>query len=278
MILDWHKIYGKNKPRRISLPTYPFARERYWIEAKDTNVVHQQSDIKHDLHPLVHENTSNFSEQRFSTTFTGDEFFLQDHQVQGQKVLPGVVYLEMVRAAIQHASGKIESESCHIRLKNIVWAKPITVDDDLQTVHISLFPEENGDITYEIYTQDDNKTAEPQVHSQGAANFGIFDKPHWLDITVLQNRMHQRELTSAQCYTAFKAMGIEYCHGHQGIESLSVGDHEVLAKLTLPSLVADPHNQFMLHPSLLDSALQASIGLTRGLTRHLRSNPHYLLP
>ena len=28
---DWNRLYGSTKPRRISLPTYPFARERYWI-------------------------------------------------------------------------------------------------------------------------------------------------------------------------------------------------------------------------------------------------------
>ncbi|MCR4443017.1 MAG: beta-ketoacyl synthase N-terminal-like domain-containing protein [Peptococcaceae bacterium] len=28
---DWELLYGNSKPRRISLPTYPFARERYWI-------------------------------------------------------------------------------------------------------------------------------------------------------------------------------------------------------------------------------------------------------
>jgi polyketide synthase PksN len=30
--VDWSKLYGEVKPRRISLPTYPFAKERYWIE------------------------------------------------------------------------------------------------------------------------------------------------------------------------------------------------------------------------------------------------------
>ena len=30
---DWQRLYGEAKPRRISLPTYPFARERYWVEA-----------------------------------------------------------------------------------------------------------------------------------------------------------------------------------------------------------------------------------------------------
>jgi polyketide synthase PksN len=29
--IDWSHLYRENRPRRISLPTYPFARERYWI-------------------------------------------------------------------------------------------------------------------------------------------------------------------------------------------------------------------------------------------------------
>ncbi|MEM7393913.1 MAG: KR domain-containing protein, partial [Verrucomicrobiota bacterium] len=28
--IAWHRLYGEQPPRRISLPTYPFARNRYW--------------------------------------------------------------------------------------------------------------------------------------------------------------------------------------------------------------------------------------------------------
>ena len=31
LAVDWNKLYGPDQPRRISLPTYPFARERYWL-------------------------------------------------------------------------------------------------------------------------------------------------------------------------------------------------------------------------------------------------------
>jgi polyketide synthase PksN len=29
--VDWKRLYGERRPRRIPLPTYPFARERYWV-------------------------------------------------------------------------------------------------------------------------------------------------------------------------------------------------------------------------------------------------------
>lgn len=29
--VDWNKLYGSGKPRKTSVPTYPFAKERYWI-------------------------------------------------------------------------------------------------------------------------------------------------------------------------------------------------------------------------------------------------------
>ena len=32
--VDWENLYGDRKPRRISLPTYPFARQRFWIGAQ----------------------------------------------------------------------------------------------------------------------------------------------------------------------------------------------------------------------------------------------------
>ncbi|MCP5054267.1 MAG: hypothetical protein GY940_44275, partial [bacterium] len=31
LVIDWNKLYDDVKPGRISLPAYPFARDRYWL-------------------------------------------------------------------------------------------------------------------------------------------------------------------------------------------------------------------------------------------------------
>ncbi|MEJ2229503.1 MAG: ketoacyl-synthetase C-terminal extension domain-containing protein, partial [Alphaproteobacteria bacterium] len=37
LAFDWGKLYTENPPQRMSLPTYPFARERYWVPLTANN-------------------------------------------------------------------------------------------------------------------------------------------------------------------------------------------------------------------------------------------------
>lgn len=39
--IRWQALYGEEKPRRISLPTYPFQRQRYWIDENFPTIVNQ---------------------------------------------------------------------------------------------------------------------------------------------------------------------------------------------------------------------------------------------
>jgi acyl transferase domain-containing protein len=256
---DWDKLYGEDKPRRISLPTYPFAKERYWVPevAKKSSSITKASEGAF-LHPLLQQNTSNFFGQRYSSTFSGQEFFLADHIVNGQRILPGVAYLEMARTAIEQAEG-LEAGEKKIGLKDIVWANPIAVKDQLVKVHIALYPEDNGEIAYEIYVGEDN--TEPVIYSQGIAVFNPATEVSTLDLKSLQAQCSQGVLSSSECYEAFKAVGIAYGPAYKGIEKVYIGDGQVLAKLSLPNVVTNTGDQYVLHPSLMDSALQASIGL-----------------
>ena len=320
--VNWELFYQDSDssgllPRRIHVPTYPFARERYWVEVEGTEAQsHKGARKSNVLHPLVHENTSNFGEQRFTSTFTGDEFFLPDHVIEGKKVLPGVTYLEMARAAIEQAIGvQVGINTPEIQLKNIVWAQPLTVGDKTAQVHIRLFPEANGQIRYEIYTEanepvgrkfdirnchrvapsdgespltlfgskseinsnaqntrigsyiaddlswEEHVEEEVIVHSQGIATLTASNKCLPLDLTNLQTTINQLYLSPERFYNAYKTMGIHYGSGHQSLEAVYVGKNLVLAKLSLPSSVLETQDQYILHPSLIDSALHASIGL-----------------
>ena len=74
LVLDWNKLYGDTKPQRVSLPTYPFAKERYWINGSVRENQNHKSLIRYDrpprFHPLVHGKPSKFEEQRSHSSYS----------------------------------------------------------------------------------------------------------------------------------------------------------------------------------------------------------------
>ena len=256
--VEWDELHGEIKPRRIALPVYPFARERYWIEADASVAAVAATKL---LHPLVHSNTSDFSEQRYSSTFGGDEFFLADHRVrtdggQVNKLLPGVAYLEMARAAIGQAAPSQSDESV-LELRDTVWLKPVVVSSASE-VSIALVAGEEGNIEYEVYSgHGEHET----VHCQGQAVFGRRTEPRRVELEPLRQQMRRRTLTASEVYSICNTMGLHYGPAHQGITRLYVGDGELVADLRLPAVIDGNRHDYVLHPSLLDSALQATIGL-----------------
>jgi len=250
---DWTQWFSDLPVRRVGLPTYPFQRQRYWLP----EVVSAASTAV--LHPLVQRNTSDFNEQRYSSVFDGHEFFLADHVVQGRRVLPGVAYLEMARVALRLAGGQGSGEVGGVRLRNIVWSRPLVVGAERVEVQIGLYEEDGGRVAYEVYG---GNADEALIYSQGQAE--AFDVPEaqWLDVAALRARCERQSWSAAECYARFATSGLAYGTGHQAIESLYVGEGEVLARLVLPVSVAGTREHFGLHPSLLDGALQAVVGLT----------------
>lgn len=268
--LDWSLLYGKVKPRRIHLPTYPFAEERYWITI-DSKAAHSFAAVGGNaapavLHPLLHRNTSDLGEQRYSSVLTGEEHFLADHVVNGKRILPGVAHLEMARAAVEmatggQAAGIAGQQQVLWRLDSVVWIRPLMVEDNPLEVHIRLQPEDHGEIAYEIYSISDGDEV---IYSQGKAIPSPLAKPAAVDLVRLQAECVKETLAAEQCYQTFAGMGMEYGVGQRGIKAVYTGKHQALAKLSLPFHLHPTKNAYVLHPSMLDSALQATIGVTYG--------------
>ncbi|MCY7765553.1 non-ribosomal peptide synthetase [Bacillus inaquosorum] len=267
--MDWMQLYKGERPYRMSLPTYPFAKERYWPSQDDRKPSGQISGNQTEIgsiHPLLHQNTSDFSEQKFSSVFTGEEFFLRDHVVRGKPVLPGVAYLEMAHAAIKQATGSNNGQGVRIRLNHTVWVQPVVVDEHSAQVDIGLFPEEDGKITFEIYsTQEDG--ADPVIHSQGSAELVSAAETPVTDLAEISRRCGKGNMSPGQFYEEGRSRGMFHGPAFQGIKNVDIGNREVLAQLKLPEIVSGTKEQFVLHPSIMDSALQtATICIMQELT------------
>lgn len=68
-------------------------------------------------------------------------------------------------------------------------------------------------------------------------------------------------MTAVECYRFFEQSGLFYGPSHQGIQRLHIGEGQVIAQLKLPPSLASTAEEYGLHPALVDSAIQACIGL-----------------
>ncbi|MDT0269588.1 SDR family NAD(P)-dependent oxidoreductase, partial [Streptomyces sp. DSM 44915] len=245
----------EDPPLRVSLPTQPFERRHCWVE--ETPAARATGEAVRRLHPLVHENTSSLDEQRYTSRFTGAEPFLTDHVVAGQPILPAAGYLELAREALRQATRGGAGDSVRARLVNVRWVRPLAVTGEPVTAEVALVPEAGGEIGFDVFSGGDDG----DLHCQGNAvlvppGHAAAEEAPAIDVPALRAACG-RTLSGAEAYDLFEsAAGLAYGPTHRTIAELSLGTDLVVARLSLP----DADDAYVLHPGLLDGALQATAG------------------
>jgi hypothetical protein len=173
----------------------------------------------------------------------------------------------MARAALEQALPP-PGETKVLELHNIVWLKPLVVDEPKQ-VSTALFPNDSGQIDFEVYSVEAGQTI---MHCQGEASFSSSSPVAKLDMQRLGTQTAEGILKTSNVYSKFTKMGLKYGPAHQGITAIHVGQKQVLAELRLPGVIESSQSEYALHPSLMDSALQSSIGLIADLN-HIPTKP-----
>ncbi|MCP5245666.1 MAG: SDR family NAD(P)-dependent oxidoreductase [Burkholderiales bacterium] len=256
--INWNLLYQSDKPRRIHLPTYPFAKESYWISTGQVEKIIGEHQGASKLHPLIHENRSTLSTQRFNSIFTGEEFFLKDHIVGDTKVLPAVAYIEMFRSAAALSTEELKP----LKLYNLAWLEPITQESRQLQVSTELLVEDD-EFYLQACTEKNGKTT---VHGYGqclyldpSMNHLQLERNSSIPIDEIESSL-QNQIDSDQIYALFHKKGLNLQDGFQGINWIKWNGVQALGKITLPaSLNSQERNHYHIHPSLLDSALQTAL-------------------
>ena len=189
----------------------------------------------------------------------------------------------MARAAVTLAA-EVDAQT-PISLHDVVWLEPLVVEEQPLRVSINLWLNEESAISYEITSQPEAGNARAVVHCQGRAMLGQDSKRPQVDLTAIQAQSHH-QISVSDCYETYQVMGIEYGSTFQTLEQLYVGEEQLLARLCLPSALlatldlrgsgSEGDRQgssslrrslagYVLHPSMLDGALQASVALLMGI-------------
>ncbi|MEO7324485.1 MAG: SDR family NAD(P)-dependent oxidoreductase [Dokdonella sp.] len=258
VLLDWRGVNGASRGRRVSLPTYPFADKRHWVPVMAPGTVVVEA-ARRGIHPLVDSNESTFERQLFKKTFHDGEFFIYDHRVMDVPTLPGVAYLELARKAGELAAGRAVR-----RLRNILWVSPIAVRDTPAETWVELKPAHDA-IQFEVFS--DGENGKKVLHSQGkilyASESEIAALPEYVDLAAIKARC-AKVMDGRDAYPLFKSFGLDLGPAFQSLQEVYRSDRETLGSLQLPGARLDDLQSLMLHPSLIDGALQAGVAAQLG--------------
>lgn len=255
--VDWSLLPRDGSATRLSLPVYPFAKERYWAPQMQKPTDHLSAV---ELHPLVHSNRSNLSHYAYRSRFTGSEFFLANHQIAQQKMMPAAAYIEMIYFAIADMYG-MDNEAFTLQLQDVMWGSPfIVIDNHELELRLSVQAQD----VFELEIVSFGTQGDVIVHCNGVAMATRNSERPEIDLACIQQRCSEQHISGEKVYQAFKEMSVEIGPKHQGIQSLAIGKEELLGSLSICA-EAQESLGYWLHPAMLDSALQSVIGCIENL-------------
>lgn len=252
--INWSKIYDYSDCFVLDIPVYPFAKKRYWINEK-----HFDDGYSAKLHPLIHENKSTIDSQCYHSMFSGNEFFLQGHIVQGKPVLPGVAYLEMARFIISDALKNYLVEDNSFVLHDIIWIRPLIFESDDLIIHTYISQVDENEYSFKIISVKENNEI---VHCQGKISIEDNYSVDLVDINSLVSNCTLREVTREYCYGKIKEIGISYSDELMGITKIYKGKNYIMVKLDIPDGIYDNFDDYYLNPGIMDSSIQSAIALS----------------
>jgi myxalamid-type polyketide synthase MxaE and MxaD len=230
--------------RVVSTPTYPFQRERMWIDP-EAEVTHTPRPLEHPLLGRVVVGTADPTLVWEQTIGGPETAYFRDHCLQGVPSASTSAMVEMMFAAASRTlgTGSLELYDVALRRAFILPREGTYLVQTLLTRGPEWSLEVRGRPSEDVpWRTHSTARVRPAESAPPAPSFA----------EPFANRMTTRE-----CYEELADRGLQYGPTFHGIEWLSYGGDGVLAAIRLPEgLDAKP---YFFHPAMHDAAMHVAV-------------------
>ncbi|MEU5796218.1 SDR family NAD(P)-dependent oxidoreductase [Streptomyces sp. NPDC047813] len=241
--VEWAAWFADEERGRVPLPTYPFEGRRCWLTGPDTPTPADRVTGP-GPHPMLDENVSTLDTLAYRSSRTGTEFYLADHRVAAEPVLPAAAQLELARAAGELSLGG------PVRLRGVSFEQLLSYAAGPRPALVQLWRERET-VGFEL-------TADEWVVAAGEIHPGAVERPAPADLGAVADRCAE-PVTHNDCYDILRAHGLDYGPRMRALAEVRLGDGEALGTLEPPEGAS--LDGAVLNPALLDGALHALVVL-----------------
>ncbi|HET7153785.1 MAG TPA: type I polyketide synthase, partial [Hyphomicrobiaceae bacterium] len=248
----WNQVHAAGG-RVVSLPPYPWQRERFWTPRPDRKRARRAPGA----HPFLEthlEPAGQPGTHLWETALDLDAFpYLADHRLGTLAVFPAAAYAETALAAAKQVFGA--KAFC---LENLTFKKLLIVDEAASsTIQISFSENTRGVADMQVASRPASADAWT-LNATGTIRVEEAGEPPGAVPALEEIRLRCPEhLTGADYYRALAAQGLPYGPSFTGIAEIWRRPGEVLARLEPSEIVTTQAGLYQVHPALLDMCFQA---------------------
>jgi acyl transferase domain-containing protein/acyl carrier protein len=257
MEIDWLQFNGAFSRRRVSLPTYPWQRQRYWVEKASLPGERAGGT---PLHPLLGQRiqVAGLQEIRFESQLSHcSPRFLRDHRVYQSTIMPGAAYLEMALA-----SGKAAFGTASPRLEEVALFEAFVLPEkESRTVQLVLTPESADQYSFRVFSLAKSEEGHEPVWTLHASGKLCREDhpPEAAPLDVRELTANGVEPVSGENYYAqFHEYGIDFGPSFQTIRRVWPNLGSAHGEVCLPEFLVSEAGRYCFHPVLIDACFQLS--------------------
>jgi acyl transferase domain-containing protein/NADPH:quinone reductase-like Zn-dependent oxidoreductase len=247
--VDWSALEAGLEPRRVLVPTYPFADGRFWLEPGPA-----ATDVRTaapDAHPLLGARirTAIGPEIREARIDPASPAWLADHVVGGRVLFPAAAYLAMAAEAAETLVGGASV------LSDVVLHEALVLDPDHGTSIQLITTREGEALRWEIHARPDRSDEHWTLHAAGTARTAPPRAQQ--DSGILAALEGTESLDADAHYAVLEKRGLSFGPAFRGVRSAERVPGSAEVRAVLPDAARADSAAYRIHPVLLDAALQA---------------------